>query len=54
MKSFKLVLIFVCLSGIALAQDLSVKEMTCEHKKNPIGIDVTQPRLFLENYRNRK
>ena len=45
MKSIKLALIFICFSGIAFAQDLSVKDMTCEHKKNPIGIDITQPRL---------
>ncbi|TAL67774.1 MAG: alpha-L-rhamnosidase [Bacteroidetes bacterium] len=27
------------------SQDLFVKELTCEHKKNPMGIDVLQPRF---------
>jgi alpha-L-rhamnosidase len=45
MKSFKLTLVFLCLFGGAYSQDLSVKELTCEHKKNPIGIDITHPRF---------
>ena len=45
MKSFKLTLILLCLVGSIFAQDLSVKDLTCEHKKNPIGIDVMQPRF---------
>ena len=45
MKSFKLSLILLCLMGSTFAQDLSVKDLTCEHKRNPIGIDVTQPRF---------
>src|SRR5450759_3467644 len=45
MKSFKLSLILLCLMASTFAQDLSVKDLTCEHKKNPIGIDVTQPRF---------
>ena len=45
MKSFKLTLILLCFFGGIYAQDLSVKDLTCEHKKDPIGIDVTQPRF---------
>ena len=45
MKSLKLSLILLCLFGSIYAQDLTVKDLTCEHKKNPIGIDVTQPRF---------
>ena len=43
MKSFKLSLILLCLMASTFAQDLSVKDLTCEHKKNPIGIDAMQP-----------
>ena len=45
MKSLKLTLAFLCLFTGTYAQDLSVKDITCEHKKNPIGIDITQPRF---------
>jgi alpha-L-rhamnosidase len=45
MKSFKLSLILLCLMASTFAQDLSVKDLTCEHKRNPIGIDVMQPRF---------
>ncbi|MCX6255587.1 MAG: glycoside hydrolase family 78 protein [Bacteroidia bacterium] len=45
MKSLKLTLVFLCLSGGLYAQDLSVKDLTCEHKKDPIGINVKQPRF---------
>lgn len=45
MKSLKLLLILLCLSGSIYAQDLSVKDLTLEHKKDPVGIDVTQPRF---------
>lgn len=45
MKTFKtfVALFFLC-SGL-WAQSLSVKNLTCEHKINPIGIDVAQPRF---------
>jgi alpha-L-rhamnosidase len=45
MKSFKLTLILLFIFGSTYAQDISVKDLTVEHKKNPIGIDATQPRL---------
>ncbi len=45
MKSFRLTIAFLCFSGALLAQDLYVKELTTEHKNNPVGIDVTKPRL---------
>lgn len=45
MKSFRLTLFFLYLFGSTYAQDLSVKELTCEHKINPLGIDILQPRF---------
>jgi alpha-L-rhamnosidase len=45
MKSLKLALILLTFCGAAFAQELSVKDLTCEHKKNPVGIDIKQPRL---------
>jgi alpha-L-rhamnosidase len=43
MKSFKLLLIFLSLFAIAGAQDLSLKELTVDHKINPVGIDNKNP-----------
>ncbi len=43
MKSTCFSLIMFCLFGVSFSQDLSVKELTCEHKKNPIGIEVLKP-----------
>jgi alpha-L-rhamnosidase len=45
MKSLRLTLVFLCLYGAGFAQDLSVKDLSCEHKKDPIGIDVVKPRF---------
>jgi alpha-L-rhamnosidase len=45
MKSLKLTLIFLSLFGITFAQDLSLKDLTVDHKLNPIGIDNKQPRF---------
>jgi alpha-L-rhamnosidase len=45
MKSLKLTLIFLSLFGITLAQDLSLKNLTVDHKINPIGIGNKQPRF---------
>jgi alpha-L-rhamnosidase len=45
MKSLKPAILFFVLCGTAIAQGLTVKEMTVEHKVNPIGIDSKQPRF---------
>ena len=45
MKSLKLTLIFLSLLGVTFAQDLSLKDLTVDHKINPIGIDNKQPRF---------
>ncbi len=45
MKSLRLIIAFLCLSGALFAQDLAVRDLTVEHKKNPVGIDITQPRF---------
>ena len=38
--------LFLILSAqIVFAQKLTVNQLTCEHLKNPIGLDVIQPRL---------
>jgi len=43
MKSLKLLIIFLSLFGVTFAQDLSLKDLTVDHKLNPIGIDNKQP-----------
>jgi alpha-L-rhamnosidase len=45
MKSFKLTFILLCFSYVMFSQDLSVKDLTCEHSKNPVGIDALHPRF---------
>jgi alpha-L-rhamnosidase len=45
MKSIKLSLFLLLLSAYGFSQQLSLTGLTCEHKNNPIGIDVLQPRL---------
>ena len=45
MKSIKLILFLSFVCGCLHSQDLSVYDLTCEHKKNPVGIDDPQPRL---------
>jgi len=45
MKSLKLFLFLLIIPGFIFAQNLSVKDLTCEHKINPVGIDILQPRL---------
>jgi len=45
MKSLKLTLAFLLFSVTIFSQDLSVKDLTVEHKKNPVGIDNVNPRF---------
>ncbi|HPT22640.1 MAG TPA: alpha-L-rhamnosidase N-terminal domain-containing protein, partial [Bacteroidales bacterium] len=45
MKSLKLTLLFLLLFSVTYAQDISVKDLTCEHATNPLGIEVAQPRF---------
>ena len=45
MKSFKILLFLLCFFGTIFAQDLSVKDLTCEHKKNPVGIDISPTQI---------
>ncbi len=45
MKSLKLFLFLLFIAGSAFSQELYLYDLTCEHKKNPLGIDVSQPRL---------
>lgn len=45
MKLLKLTLLLIFISGTIYSQDLVLKDLTCEHKKNPVGIDVVKPRF---------
>ena len=45
MKSIRFIIAALCLSGSLFAQDLTVGSLTVEHRKDPVGIDATQPRL---------
>jgi len=45
MKSLKLTLALIFISATLFSQDLIVKDLTVEHKKNPIGIDNQKPRF---------
>ena len=45
MKSILPAIAFIFLSGTLLAQELYLKELTTEHRKNPVGIDAAHPRF---------
>jgi alpha-L-rhamnosidase len=45
MKSIKLILTFLIISGSLFAQNLTVRELKVEHKKNPLGVDAARPRF---------
>jgi len=45
MKSLKLILFLLIIPAISFSQDLSAYDLTCGHRKNPVGTDVPQPRL---------
>jgi alpha-L-rhamnosidase len=45
MKSLILSLVLFSLFGASFGQDLSLKDLTVDHKANPIGIDNKQPRF---------
>ncbi|HKB43057.1 MAG TPA: alpha-L-rhamnosidase N-terminal domain-containing protein, partial [Chitinophagaceae bacterium] len=44
MKIIKIALFLLCCNA-SIAQKLSVYDLSCEHKINPLGIDAMQPRL---------
>jgi alpha-L-rhamnosidase len=50
MKSLKLSLLLLFVFGSIYSQDIAVNNLTTEHKKNPVGIDVLQPRLSWKIY----
>ena len=50
MKSLNFSLLLLFIFGSLCAQDLSVKDLTAEHKKNPVGIDIKQPRFSWKIY----
>lgn len=45
MTRYSLLIILLCLNIISQAQKLTVYDLSCEHKINPIGIEDTKPRL---------
>ncbi len=45
MKALKLFLFLIFIAGQIFAQDFAPKDLTCEHKTNPLGVDVLHPRL---------
>jgi alpha-L-rhamnosidase len=45
MKTYSLSVFLLFISAGIIAQDLTVKDLTVEHKKNPIGVDVVKPRF---------
>ncbi|MBN2666015.1 MAG: alpha-rhamnosidase, partial [Bacteroidales bacterium] len=45
MKSLRIFLLLLFIPSIAFSQDLSVYDLTSEHKNNPVGLDVPNPRL---------
>jgi alpha-L-rhamnosidase len=50
MNILRLSILFLALSANAYTQEFSVKDLTIEHKKNPIGIDAKQPRFSWKIY----
>jgi alpha-L-rhamnosidase len=50
MKTFKFLILMLLVFGNLNAQELTVKDLTVEHSKNPVGIDVLQPRLSWKIY----
>jgi alpha-L-rhamnosidase len=45
MKSIKLIFSFLLIAGSLFSQNITVKELKCEHKQNPLGVDAATPRL---------
>lgn len=45
MRQFIICLVLLMPASLLSAQNLTVGSLTCEHKNNPIGIGVTQPRF---------
>lgn len=45
MKSFKLTFLFLLVCGLMQAQEISLRDLTTDHKVNPVGIDNKQPRF---------
>jgi alpha-L-rhamnosidase len=45
MKSLRILLCLLFFPALSFSQDLSTYDLTCEHKNNPVGTDVLQPRL---------
>jgi alpha-L-rhamnosidase len=45
MKSFKFLLFLLFIPALSFSQDLSTYDLTFEHRINPVGTDILQPRL---------
>jgi hypothetical protein len=45
MRFLNIFLLLITINVNAFTKDYSVKDLTIEHKKNPIGIDASVPRF---------
>jgi len=45
MKSIKFLLFLLIIPALSFSQDLSIYDLTFEHRINPVGTDILQPRL---------
>jgi len=45
MKSLRLLFLLLTVPALAFSQDLFVYDLSCEHRTNPVGTDVSNPRL---------
>jgi alpha-L-rhamnosidase len=45
MKSIKLIITLLLVASNIMAQNITVNELKCEQKHNPLGVDVSTPRL---------
>lgn len=45
MKLLRLIFLMLLIPVMAFSQDLSVYDLTCEHRTNPVGTDIKNPRL---------
>ncbi len=45
MKSFRLIVAFLCICSAINARGSAVSDLSCEHKTNPVGIGTSHPRF---------
>jgi len=45
MKSIRLLFVLLSLTASLYARDITVSDLSCENKRNPVGLDELKPRL---------